>query len=274
MKKILIAFDGVQLSKGAFAFARQLNDLHSILLTGVFMPQLTYANLWSYADGMAGAGFVPLVEPDVAKQLEQNVKRFEALCLKNNIAYSVHRDYKDFALPELKRETRFADLLIIGSETFYSQIVGDDPDNYLRDALHDAECPVLVVPENCHFPETNIIAYDGSAASVFAMKQFVYLFPELRALETVIVYSDSSGQREFPEEEQIKELAKQHFMDVSFQKPTCGSKDEFAQWVGKHKRAMLITGAYGRSGLSQWITKSFADKVITGHGLPVFIAHK
>ena len=40
MKKILLAFDGVQFSKSAFDFARQLNDLHPILLTGVFNPSV------------------------------------------------------------------------------------------------------------------------------------------------------------------------------------------------------------------------------------------
>jgi hypothetical protein len=52
MKKILLAFDDSHFSTGAFEFARQLNDLRPILLTGVFIPQLSYANLWSYATGI------------------------------------------------------------------------------------------------------------------------------------------------------------------------------------------------------------------------------
>ena len=42
----------------------------------------------------------------------------------------------------------------------------------MRTAVHDAECPVLIVPEDCPFPVNVILAYDGSDDSVFAMKQF------------------------------------------------------------------------------------------------------
>uniref|UniRef100_UPI003978FF57 hypothetical protein n=1 Tax=Salmonella sp. SAL4450 TaxID=3159905 RepID=UPI003978FF57 len=61
MNKVVIAFDGTQFSEGAFELARELNEMQPILLTGVFVPQLNYANLWSYGTAMAGPGFIPLV---------------------------------------------------------------------------------------------------------------------------------------------------------------------------------------------------------------------
>ena len=73
MKKILIAFDGIQFSDGAFEFARRLNDMDSILLTGVFIPQLSYANLWSYADSIAGAAYIPLLEEGDSETIQKNV---------------------------------------------------------------------------------------------------------------------------------------------------------------------------------------------------------
>ena len=39
MKKIILAFEGTHFSEGAFEFARKLNELRPILLTGVFLPQ-------------------------------------------------------------------------------------------------------------------------------------------------------------------------------------------------------------------------------------------
>ena len=273
MKKVLLAFDGAQFSEGAFEFARQLNELHSILLTGVFIPQLSYANLWSYADGMAGAAFAPMLEQEDTEQLENNIERFKTLCTQQNIAYSVHKDYYDFALPELKRETRFADLLIIGSETFYETIVGAHTNDYLKDALHDSECPVIVVPEKYKFPKLNIIAYDGSASSVYALKQFAYLFPELRAQETVVVYSSNEEGIDIPQEQQLQELAAQHFLDLSFRKLEVSSKG-FNNWMDGNRGAILVCGAYSRSLISQMFHKSFSQSVIESHKLPVFIAHK
>ena len=48
MKTIILAFDGVHFSEGAFEFARRLNESQPVLLTGVFLPQAELSNLWSY----------------------------------------------------------------------------------------------------------------------------------------------------------------------------------------------------------------------------------
>jgi hypothetical protein len=145
MKKIIIAFNGAHFSPEAFDFACKLNELDSVLLTGVFMTEASYTNLWSYTAGMAGPSYIPLVEevPDV---IETSIAQFEELCVRNGITYRVHNDQGKFAIPELKKESRFADLLIIGSDAFYQLQVGANPIDYLKEALHEAECPVMVVP--------------------------------------------------------------------------------------------------------------------------------
>ena len=78
MKKILLAFDGTHFSNGAFQFARQLNELEPALVTGAFLPQAQAANLWSYADGMSGPMFVPLVEERDTEVIKENIEKFEA----------------------------------------------------------------------------------------------------------------------------------------------------------------------------------------------------
>lgn len=271
MKKILLAFDGSHFSEGAFNFARQLNDLHRVLLTGIFIPQISYANLWSYADGMVGPAYVPILEKDDTEVVNKNIERFEAVCREQNIPYTVHKDMFDFALPELRRETRFADLLIIGSDNFYENIAG--PNDYMKDALQNAECPVIVVPETYLFPQVNVLAYDGSEASVYAIKQFAYLLPELCNQETVLVYS-SSDYDELPNQERIEELVKQHFMDVTLLKLDMDPHKDFSKWINNHTNAILVSGSYGRSTISQLFKKSFVDNIITTQKLPVFIAHK
>lgn len=273
MKKIILAFDGVQFSEGAFNFARQLNDLHSILLTGVFVPQMTYANLWSYADGVPGVAYIPLLEEGASEIVQENIQRFTALCQQNDIEYKVHKDFYDFALPQLKKETRFADLLILSSETFYKNLRGSEPTEYLQNALHNAECPVVIVPENFSFPKITILAYDGTDSSVYAIKQFAYLFPELCHQETLLVYSSFKEDDTVPEEKQMEELARQHFSNLSFLKLELNRK-KFCEWVNKNSNAILVSGSFGRSSFSQMLRKSFIQDVIAEHKLPVFIAHK
>src|SRR5689334_22047646 len=64
MKKIILAFDGVHFSEGAFEFAKRINEEEPILLTGIFLPQANYANLWSFAKARTEPLYVPLVEAD------------------------------------------------------------------------------------------------------------------------------------------------------------------------------------------------------------------
>ena len=137
MKKILLVFDGNHFSEGAFAFARELNEKSPILLTGVFLPQADFVDLWSYTDGaMIGPLFLSRIEGEEPGKLEKNITHFETLCLKNGIDFRVHKDFNELVLPELIKETRFADLLIIGSESFFASLGTHEPNDFLKDTLH------------------------------------------------------------------------------------------------------------------------------------------
>ena len=275
MKKIILAFDGTHFSEGAFEFARRVNELQPVLLTGVFLPQTQLANLWSYADGAGISGsFIPMLEDSESALVQKNIDRFEKLCQGNGIDYRIHKDFFDFAIPELKKESRYADLLILGSETFYENIGTDSPSDYLRDALQDVKCPVLLVPEKFDFPESIILAYDGSDDSVYAIKQFAYLFPELTNRNALLVYANTDAEEDFPDKIQIEELAARHFSNLTLFKLDVRPKKYFSTWIMEKKSAMLVSGSYGRSGLSQLFKKSFVKEVIADHRLPVFIAHK
>jgi len=272
MKKIILAFDGANFSEGAFEFARRLNDMEPVLLTGVFLPQTQLANLWSYAKNES-VPFIPLLESDESEVVKENIGRFEKLCQSNSIDYRVHKDFYDFALPELKRESMYADLLILGSEVFYSQAEGK-PAIYLQEALHDVKCPVLVVPEKFDFPENIILAFDGSDEAVFAIKQFAYLFPELTRLKTLLVYAAKDIKEDIPDRIQMEELLARHFPDLTLFKLDINPKAFFNTWIMDNRSALLVSGSYGRSGISQLFKKSFVKDIISDHRLPVFIAHK
>ena len=274
MKKILLVFDGVNFSEGAFEFARRLNNRNKILATAVFVPQTNYANLWSYAATARVATSIPMIEDEEAEKIEKNIGRFEVLCKNNDIEFRIHKDFYDFALPELKRETRFADLVILGSESFYSNAGMGEPNAYLKMALHDVECAVIVVPEKFDFPGNNILAYDGSDSSVYAIKQFAYLFPEFTSQPTLLVFSRDEYEDDIPNMEYIEELAGRHFPDLTIMKLHLDPKDFFATWIHDKKNAILVSGSFGRSSISRVFKRSFVKDVIKDHKLPVFITHQ
>lgn len=275
MKKILLVVDGTNYSKGAFEFVSRLNERESVLVTGVFAPQLDYANLWSYAAAAgSGAVYVPLLEEEENDEVAANIARFENQCLKNNIRYRVHKDFYDFALPELKRESRFADVMVLSGELFYKAIITANQFDYMKTVLHQSECPVVVVPENLRFPSSNILAYDGSEEAVFALKQFAYIFPELAKNKTLLVYAEEEEASDFPSKNHIVELATQHFPDLTFYKLEMNPKRYFATWMAEQKSSILISGSFSRSAFSQAFSKSFVADIISEHQVPVFVAHK
>ncbi len=274
MKKVVLVFDGTNFSKGAFEFAKTMNEQEPVLITGVFLPQTQLANVWSYAGGESAASFIPLVESDEAEEIKNNIAEFENTCQRNGMDYRVHKNFFDFGLLELAKETRFADLLIIGSERFYTHSAAGEPNQYLKIVLHDSECAVVVVPEKFIFPENNVLAYDGSASSVYAIKQFSYLFPELSKNKTILVYSKNEDDKTIPEESFIEELAARHFGDLTVMKLHIHPEKYFADWLHEKKNAILVSGAFGRSLFTQAFRRSFIAEVVKDHQLPVFIAHK
>ena len=277
MKKVLLAIDGSNFSKGAFEFARKMNETEPILLTGLFVPQVEYASAMSYAapaGAIDGIPSFPYAAEEDFEEIEKNVGRFKHMCEHNGITYRVHQGDIASVMAELKKESRFADLVVIGSESFYN---GEDESfRYLnfRDALHTLECPAIIVPEKFTFPDNNILAYDGSEESVFAIKEFAYLLPQLAKNSTVLVYADESPDTDLPSRDLAVELATRHYSDLTLRKLQIDPQKYFQTWMSKKESSILVCGSFSRSALSQVFKKSFAMDIIADHKIPVFIAHK
>lgn len=277
MKKIIIAFDNSNLSNGSLDFVCQLNEAEPVLATAVFIPQIDYANLMNYGGAvgiLAGPEYIQLPEKELPEEVLANIRHFENVCQKNGILYRVHKDFYDFPVTELKRESRFADLAIISGELFYKGVIEANQFEYLKDVLRVSECPVLILPEKHEFPDNNIVAYDGSEESVYAMKQFAYIFPELTKNPTLFVYAEDVEERDLPSKAYIEELATQHFENLTFYKLEANPRRYFRSWMADKNGSILVSGSFSRSSLSQVFKKSFVADIIKDHRLPVFIAHK
>jgi nucleotide-binding universal stress UspA family protein len=271
MKKVILPFDGGKFSEGAFAFAISLNDIHPILLTGIFLSQLDFSKFFLFppsdSQGIA-------TEKDTEeKNIQRNIEQFSSLCFQNNIQFKIHANLEEFAIPELTKETRFADLLIIGSEIFFKHISKEDSTLFLEDTLQHTECPVLVVPEKYYLPSQNILAYDGSASSVFAIKQFAYLFPHLCSNKTILVYAGEQNE-DIPAQVNIEELATSHFSNLAITLLSTKRKKNLNEWIMDRENPILVSGSFGRSGFSYLFIKSFVINIIDAHKTPVFIAHQ
>lgn len=274
MKKILLAVPENKLPEGAFEFIRQLNEINPVLVTGVFLREVifTFDPAFSYYGMAGGTSYSPETEVMVQEDIQERIEWFEKSCKRNGIEYRVHNDADDLIVHELVKESRFADLLVVSAEAFYQLSETTEPEGYLKSILHLAECPVLIVPQKCSFPENVAITYDGSESSVYAIKQFAYILNEFCNKDSVVVF-ESADEETMPDEVLIHELAARHFNAPGF---LMLYKDilKISDWANSKRSAILVTGSYGRSNLSELFKKSFVSDIIRNHKMPVFIAHK
>ena len=274
MKKILLAFDGQHFSPGVFEFVKQMNAGQKVLATGLFLPSVDYVELlYSYGGVPAGPLFVTeAVELD-EHLLKANVDHFKQLCHENQIACTVHTDFTRHIVPFLQNETRFADLLVLSSKSFYENLGLETQEDYIANVLHKAECPVVLVPEDYRTPRSVIMAYDGHEQSVYAIKQFAYMFPEFHDTEALLVYFDK-GKSGVPDRDGIDELAALYFSELTIFKLKIDTRKDLEKWLSDNGDTMLVAGAYGRSAFSEMFKKSFISEVIRDHKVPIFVAHK
>ena len=152
--------------------------------------------------------------------------------------------------------------------------MGGNPLEFLTEALKIAECPVIVVPENFEYPMTNLFAYDGSESSMFAIKQFAYILPQLTKIHTVVLHLGDDEEKTLPHQKNLMELLQQLFPDLRLLHLNINPKRDFNSWVQQKSACLLIAGSYSRSEISLLFKKSFMREILAEHKLPVFIAHK
>lgn len=274
MKKVIISLDGQHFPKGAFEFVKSINSKNKLLLAGVFLNPVDFSKLLAYT-GMEGITMLPewLIKNEDDLLVNKNISSFKKICIAEGIEYRIHKDTDLMAISSLIEETRFADVLLISSDLFYANVSKVQPNFYLEEVLKRAECPVLMIPEAYEEPGQVVLAYDGNESSVFAIKQFAYVFPELAKKETLLL-SILNHEDEAPDYTLVTELLSKHYPKLKIQTLHLKHKKDFAEWMSGKPNSFIVMGAFSRSIFSQLFKKSFATDVIHDIKMPIFISHK
>ncbi|MFN8246297.1 MAG: hypothetical protein U0T56_07950 [Ferruginibacter sp.] len=273
MKKIIIAFDGMHFAEPAMHFAASLHAHSPVHVTGVFLNSVDYTALWAFPIIPGAPGVtIPTESAEDEAALQANIRKFEEVCHRLDIPFNVHDDSGGLVFEEIKKESRFADLALICSELFYNNL-GKQPNDYLKTILQMIECPVFIVPDSTYFPQSVVLTYDGSESSVFAIKQFAYLFPELCKGKTWLLFAGEEADA-LPDQVNIGELVLRHYTDLTMDTLHNKPGTHLQEWLNQHGNPLVVTGAFGRTGISQLFKKSFLTELIQKHQTPLFIAHK
>jgi hypothetical protein len=272
MKQIIIVAAGHQFPQGPIAFLQTMTENERVHARGLFFRPVDYSAL---AAAGASNNITPFLElEDNEREVIAHHKvQFGHHCEQHHIPYSLHDNDSEWDKALLIRESRFADLILISGECFYAEVDNHQPNKYLRQALHEAECPVVVIPEYFTAIRHLFMAYDGTRESIYAIKQFCYLFPKLIDLPTEIVYIHEDAGHAIPELESLHHYTRLKFDCMNFSKLQFNAAERFSTWISGKKNALLVSGSFGRSTLSYIGKRSFAQDVIRAHQLPLFIAH-
>lgn len=284
MEKILLAMDAANLKMSTLDFSCFIAKLTHSQLTGAFLEglesdqPLADNSRWRLEEGEQAARLVSgqpdpsVIVTGVTDRVATAIRQFRAACVCRETQSAVHRD-RGLPLAEVVAESRFADLVIVDPETSFCRTDRSVPGQFVKDILQASECPVIVAPYSFDGLDEIILAYNGTASSVFAIKQFTYLFPELRTRKVSVVNVRHDDINAIEEQYKMKEWLKDHYETVLFVVLKGEPADELFGYLIEKKKAIVVVGAYGRSMLSRFFKPSQARLIVKTINLPVFIAH-
>lgn len=276
MNRIIVAFNGVNMSQSALDYAVNIAESTKSRLVGVFLRDIQYlGNIYNYGFGEPYIDLDQLSTDSVKNRdlRKKNMRQFMKVCDSMNIEATIHFD-KGTPARELIHESAWADLIITSSNTSFFPVYSDIPNSFLQDVLTESHCPVLIVPEAYEPIKSVCLTYDGSPTAMHAIKMFSYVFKEWRLLPVELVSAYAGKENTVPEMDNLKEFMEKHFDRVNFQFIKNGNVDKLLKHIEtSRKNRMVVMGAFGRNAISRFIHRSTSEKVIRDIQVPVFIAH-
>jgi len=276
-KKILAAFDGLKYSEGASKYAMEIAKVTDSLLVGVFIQDMRYLNFtYAYTWDQPFIDMTAIENSQKAERekIDLNIKLFREACEEKGIKHKVHLD-KGVPLQELMHESAFSDMIIIDSHTSFFTVGNHSISPFLKDFLSDSHCPVLIVPHTYTFFDKVVLCYNGTPSSLFAIKAFSYLFPELNDLNTVVVSVNEKPTNHLKDAHNFKDLVHTHFKNVEYEVLNGDADVELLKYLKENGgNAIVVMGAYGRNAISRLLHQSLSNKVIQEINAPVFITHQ
>ncbi|HVM86964.1 MAG TPA: universal stress protein [Puia sp.] len=271
MEKILLAVNSQDMNFNTVKFACYLakltnSTLDAIFLEDVVLEYVTHENeeqsmltgLKEYQDKM-----------DIRNR---NIEIFKSIADEEGVQALAHFDI-GLPLEDLISASKFADVLVVDALTSFEKGYDSMPSKFVKDILHDAGCPVIIPPENSSDVDNIIFCYDGSKSSIFAIKQFTYLFPALAEKKAEVVYINKETEPVTDEDFEVTQWLKYHYSNIEFIALDKALTESFFEYLMEKKNDFVVMGAYGKGLLSQFFEYDPDEQEVRLNKLPIFIAH-
>ena len=275
MERFLLIINARKPDVKSIGFACRMAIYAQTDLTGIFIENLffdyipaieeEYPSYFKTVKKQAGVA--------ISEDTEAAISLFKRECRRNGIDPDVYVD-KGEPAREVIFESRFADLLIIDPHISFSGKREGLPSSFLKEILARAECPVLLAPDKFEHADEIVFCFDDTASSVFAIKQFTYLFPELSHKRAYLLEMKRTGLEEFNESHsRMMDWLRAHYHFVNYHAIKGDGREELFTNFFMRTKKIIVMGAYRRSMISNLFKKSTADTMIQMTDLPLFITH-
>ena len=149
----------------------------------------------------------------------------------------------------------------------------EEPTKFAEEVLTHAQCAVMVMPKNMQEINEVFFTSNGSFSSMYAIRQFTYLFPNFRDKKITLLYVTENEDEATKHKRYIKEYLQHHYTNVEFKILMGKPSAAILSHLSKQRDCMVTFGAYGRSKFSQFFKKSKAENILKTLDMPVFITH-
>lgn len=277
MKKILAVIDAVNYKEEQLDAIQYISGMLKSNLTIVMLEDVnSITNLMApdFAEGVPSRYYEVVIKAseEKGKIINENTEALRKACQERSLACVLHSD-KGAAAEEVILESRFADLLLLGKELSFPFLFDTNPTGFVKNVLTNAQCPVLVIPEDMSVVKGVVFTYNGTFSSMYAIKAFADIFPDLVAKDTTVIYVCEKKTESIPHEKLLKEYLDSYNKNISYQLLT-GKADIAIQAYLETKQDHIATfGAYGRSSLSRFFNSSSAENILRVLNGPLFITH-
>ncbi len=273
MQKILLAANALNLNTANIDFAAFIAKLTGSKIYGVLLHDRELQESPIPKMSLVSALNDDLVGSD--QDAEQLIFQHHEQLLKDSferryVSCCIHF-HEGAAVNEIIRETRFADMVITDAGLSFDRNKQEGiPSKFVKKLLTQSECPVIISPFYFNEIEEIVFAYDGSRSSVFAIKQFTYLFPQFCDKKVRLIQVADDITKDVFEKDKLKEWLMMYYNEVNVELLHGEADEELFKHLLAQKNKFLVMGAYGRNML---LHHSAADLLLKTLDIPIFIAH-
>ncbi|MET0637908.1 MAG: universal stress protein [Chitinophagaceae bacterium] len=273
MEKLIVALDALNYKPSVVKFACYIARLTNSSLTGLFLEDhLALAGSakpvrWMEM-GQEHPGDESLSE---SHAILRNIEVFQNTCIREGVRSGFTRG-ESYPAVDLVSASLFADLVLLDATLTFSEFDGV-PSGFVRDVMSRIKCPVIVTPESFDAVDEIVFTYDGHDSSVFAMKQFTYLFPEFSDKKVSLIHVNKDGEWQGDDRQMCQKWLSEHFSAIGIQVLRGHTEDRLFDFLFKRKNVFLVMGSYRRNSLSRFFRHSHADLILNTIPVPVFITH-